>query len=53
VVRQLPVTIDRDTGERFPEPYIAQMYVDGRTVKALTRRTKILTCRTITNEKYA
>ncbi len=53
IVRQMAVTIDRDTGEKFPEPYIALMMVDGRSVKALTRTTKILACRQITNEKYA
>jgi len=53
IVNQLPVTVDRETGEKFPEPYIAQMYVDGRTVKALTRPQKIMACRQITNEKYA
>ena len=53
VVRQMPVVFDRDTGEKLPEPYIAQLHVDGRTIKALTRTTKILACRTITNEKYA
>lgn len=53
VVRQMAVVIDRDTGEKFPEPYIAQMHIDGRTVHALTRTTKIAACRQITKEKYA
>ena len=53
VVRQMPVTIDRETGERFPEPYIALMMLDGRSVHALTRTTKIQACRQITIEKYA
>lgn len=53
IVRQLPIHIDKDTGQKFPEPYIAQMRVDGLTMKALTRTTKILACRTIMNEKYA
>lgn len=52
IITQIPVIIDRDTGENFPEPYIAQMHVDGRTVKILTRTTKILACRQITKEKY-
>jgi hypothetical protein len=49
----MAVTIDRDTGEKFPEPYIALMKVDGRSVHALTRTTKIAACRQITKEKYA
>lgn len=53
IVRQMAVTIDRETGEKLPHPYIAQMHIDGRTVKALTRPQKILACRQITNEKYA
>ena len=53
IVRQMAVTIDRETGDKFPEPYIALMKVDGRSVHALTRTTKILACRQITKEKYA
>jgi len=53
IVRQMAVEIDRETGEKFPEPYIALMTVDGRSVHALTRTTKILACRQITKEKYA
>lgn len=53
IVRQMAVTIDRETGEKFPEPYIALMKVDGRSVSALTRTTKILACRQITKDKYA
>ncbi|NGX46228.1 MAG: hypothetical protein K940chlam2_01415 [Chlamydiae bacterium] len=53
IVRQIAVTIDRDTGEKLPHPYIAQMHVDGRTVRALTRPDKIAVCRAITMEKCA
>ena len=53
IVRQIPVTIDRETGGKLPHPYIAQMHVDRRTVRALTRPQKIEICREITMEKYA
>jgi len=53
IIRQIPVTIDRETGEKLPHPYIAQMHIDGKTVRALTRPQKIEMCRAITNEKYA
>lgn len=53
IIRQMAVTIDRETGERLPHPYIAQMHVDGRTVKVLTRPEKIAACRAITIEKLA
>jgi hypothetical protein len=52
-VRQMPVTIDRETGERLAHPYVAQMHVDGKTVKALTRPEKIAACRTIAIEQLA
>ncbi len=53
IIRQMAVTIDRETGEKLPHPYIAQMHVDRRTVRALTRPQKIEICREITMEKYA
>lgn len=53
IVRQMAVEIDRETGEKFPEPYIAILKVDGKHVHTLTRTTKIQTCRQITKEKYA
>lgn len=53
IVKQMAVTIDRETGEKFPEPYIALMLVDGRSVRALTRKTKIEVCRKIAMEKCA
>ena len=52
IVRQMAVTIDRETGERLPHPFIAQMRVDGKTVRALTRPDKIAVCRAITIEKF-
>lgn len=51
VVRQIAVEIDRDTGERFPEPYIAQLRIDGLTTKILTRSTKIKTCNWMCEQK--
>lgn len=49
----MAVTIDRETGEKLAHPYIAQMHLDGRTVRALTRPDKIAVCRAITMEKCA
>lgn len=51
VVRQMPVTVDRETGKKFPEPYIAQLYIDGRTKRALTRTTKIEVCNSMSEQK--
>jgi hypothetical protein len=53
IVRQMAVTTDRETGEKLPHPYVAQMHVDGKTVKALTRPEKIKACRTIATEQLA
>ncbi len=53
IIRQMAVTIDRETGERLKNPYIAQMHVDGKTVRILTRPDKIAVCRAITMEKCA
>lgn len=53
IISQIAVAIDRDTGEKLPHPYVAQMHVDGRTTRALTRPQKIEICKTITMEKYA
>lgn len=53
IIRQMAVTIDRETGEKLTHPYIAQMHVDGKAVRSLTRPDKIAVCRAITMEKYA
>ena len=53
IVRQMAVTTDRETGEKLQHPFIAQMHVDGRAVRALTRPDKIAVCRAITIEKCA
>ena len=53
IIRQMAVTTDRETGERLKHPYIAQMHVAGKTVKALTRPEKIAACRAIAIEQLA
>lgn len=53
IVRQMAMTIDRDTGEKLTHPYIAQMRIDGKTVRALTRPEKIKACRTIATDQLA
>lgn len=51
VVRQMAVTIDRETGELFPEPYIAQLRIEGKTKRILTRTTKIEVCNWMSDRK--
>lgn len=53
IVRQMAVTIDRETGEKLTHPYIAQMHLDGKTVRALTRPDKIAACRAIATDQLA
>ncbi len=51
VVRQIPVVIDRETGEPFPEPYIALLKIDRRTTRVLTRTTKMEVCNYMCEQK--
>ena len=51
VVRQIPVTIDRETKKKFPEPYIAQVFVDRRCTKVITRTQKIALCSWMSEQK--
>jgi len=53
IYNQIPVVIDRTTGEPFPEPYVAQLKVDGRTKKVLTRTQKIEFCNMIAEKKIS
>ena len=53
IVRQIAMTIDRETGEKLTHPYIAQMRLDGKIVRVLTRPEKIKVCRAIATDQLA